>query len=530
MASYDCKLSPCTRDVCVIHGIPSARELDARRPHKVGTGYDPANPRKLCDLKGCTLHQRTKRIDSVPLSFLQQNPPIDDEVDAHKSHNHGFYDPRQHPESMNRNYYPPHLTSVPFISTWELQQVGGYGPTALRQLPPLTNLNSDRHRNRGGYDPANPRRRPNIINGIPEFDDEVMMSKRSHSVYSDDWPELEFSTPPEWYITKLIGRNRGRWDFYTPPDKDYISRVFTDEQDRENAIAAYSADARLRQNDHLPHMFMYGIRYAPKPESVQASSIETRAIIISGLDPNTKLSVLMSKVRGGKIIKINTAVFAKQLTAFIQFADTESAKSYMEHMASSSVSVNFGSGSQVSLVNSHSYPISLDLEDQLEHGCTRHLAISAMDHPQEFLKDFSQVSKTTHLEDILEDVWVDNRDILFVLFRSVAGAVRFFGRIHRQAWMAEQLKIKPSSVAFAQDPCDTPAVLAWFHGLARGSYPSLLDEWIIQGSTPGSSHTDAPAEQAPVAQQPAEGTTELGANCHDVTAALKKSRSRSELK
>lgn len=495
-------------------------------------GYDPANPRRLCELPNCAAHRHAKKIIAVPLSFLQKNPPVDEELDSHKPHDVGAYDsvdPRQLHKPLNRTVRS-HQKSIPAVllsNPWK--------------NPPVEEPNDDHRHKVGDYDPTSPRRLGDDLSELPESDNGVGKRKASDGLDSSDRPEVkraakedprraesdEFSTPPSWYISKLTTGNRGHWALYIPPNKDYISHIFADDQEREDAIAAYGTEARLRHNDYLPHMFMYGIRYALEPGTDQTSGPESRTVLISGLDPKTTLSMVMSKVGGGKILKVNTTIIASEFMAFIQFVDCKGARSYMEHMKDKAVAL-FGHEGRVSLVDSHSYPISLKLEEQLQHGCTRHLAIRNVDRPHEFLKSFSQLY--THPEDILEDVWVDHRDFLFVLFRSVTEAVKFFGRIRRQRSMAELLKIEPSSVVFAQDPCDIQVHgLFWSHHLARGPYPSLLEEWTIQDSIPGSSHTDAPAEQSPVTQQPA-AATELGSNILDANAVLKKSHSCSELK
>ncbi|KAI1659704.1 hypothetical protein F4813DRAFT_401307 [Daldinia decipiens] len=63
---YTCLFPPrdCPRDVCVIHGRPSAAQISIRMAEKVSR-YDPTNPRELCEPGSWALSLREKKMSSV---------------------------------------------------------------------------------------------------------------------------------------------------------------------------------------------------------------------------------------------------------------------------------------------------------------------------------------------------------------------------------------------------------------------------------------------------------------------------------
>ncbi|KAI1759820.1 hypothetical protein GGR53DRAFT_526802 [Hypoxylon sp. FL1150] len=490
MATYTCMMPVCTRDVCVIHGRPSAAELDSRRPHKVG-GYNPFNPRQLCELPSCGIHKHEAKIFGVPLSLIKKGG-----------------------EKVDGNGLP---------------QVGVYDPMNPRQVFQQPDINSDILSSQDCKEeaPVNSPQNPTL----ELHQRQVFVSDGSSSaVLEDEQPSFydskkedfhfpggnEFSTPAEAYVNKLVFGVRGRWTVYVPPNKDFISKIFADEQEREDAVTAYGAEARMRKGEYLPHIFMYGIRYMPEPK-LGVSSPESRLVTISGLNHDVTVRDITAKVKGGKIISISTAIFASQSMAFIQFAECQGAQSYVEYMDHHSVAA-FGNQGRVFHVNTHSYPIPLELEEHITHGCTRLLAIQSLGRPEDFIQQFSYTC--THPTHILEDVWIDCRGVLFVLFKSITQAVKLFRDIHRQdSGIAEKLMIELSSVVFARDPCDQPVdTIDWSSDLAREPYPSLLVGWTTQ--------TTAPTMQLPEAV----AATESGANSDDVGAELKQSHSCSEPK
>ncbi|KAI0176497.1 hypothetical protein GGR52DRAFT_541255 [Hypoxylon sp. FL1284] len=161
---------------------------------------------------------------------------------------------------------------------------------------------------------------------------------------------------------------------------------------------------------------------------------------------------------------------------FIEFADCESAIYFIRHIEDQTVSP-FGQFVQVSLVNTPSYPISLAIEEHLQYGCTRNVAILEKENPEEFLQAFSKTYHG-HPEHILEDVWVDKRGVLFVQFRSLSEAVKFFGTIRRSSRVADQLKVDLSLLSFAADPCDPATGDQYVESRFRLQWESLLDVWL----------------------------------------------------
>lgn len=298
-----------------------------------------------------------------------------------------------------------------------------------------------------------------------------MNSVRTEKVRIDDDLNLEGIRYPD----PIVPESRS---FLVPSSSDHVDKIFANDEEREKAISLH-----LKQGGHCqgsvsetpPFMFTYGIRFAPENHSLP--SPESRMITIVGLGPGTPIRKIMSKVRGGPIISVKTATTPLGFTVIVNFAQCGHAKGYAEFMKKNAVTV-FGHGVRVELVKSHSYPLDLKIQEDIERGYSRSVVFRvnpwATEHYMEkgFLSGYGLEFHRDHPnpKTFFEDVWRDFSGLNHVVFKDIADASRFYE--YQIQWATYD------SLGFAKDPCDQPIQDLQTAGrLARGPFPSILEIW-----------------------------------------------------
>ncbi|KAI1383570.1 uncharacterized protein F4822DRAFT_440596 [Hypoxylon trugodes] len=188
----------------------------------------------------------------------------------------------------------------------------------------------------------------------------------------------------------------------------------------------------------------------------------------------------MTKVRCGQVIRVTTVSSPAPLgrTAIVEFVSGSDALTYAEYMRFHATDV-FGPGVRVFLANTKSYPMATETQCDIENGFTRLLVLfdALRRSPQAFLDDFQSFYRDPR--EVLEDVWMGEHGLMFVLFKDIKFASRFYkGSIWRHEYFERQDWVS-NPHGFAKDPCDNP--IDPFDGFqpARGSNTSVFSEWIL---------------------------------------------------
>ncbi|KAI2472401.1 hypothetical protein F4781DRAFT_445355 [Annulohypoxylon bovei var. microspora] len=408
-------------------------------------GYYPENPQKLCELDDCGLHVPPIKVFSV------------------------------HPAAINRE---EPFSNLPIGDKLGMKK-------ALVEKDNLIDLSTS----------------------------PVSMPSMQSTSHFEDLRELmrgvigsgKFIKPSKWYVMSLIERG----DYLDiPRNLDFISKIFANEDERYEAFEAYYRDTILRHDETPPSMLTYGIQYAPEPGKY--SSATSRKVFITGLDPSMPLYDTMARVGGGKILGVITAISPRPIgyTVIVEFVDPQHAKAYVDYVADKTVDV-FYNGVEVTLLRSHSYPISMEIQNDLRHEFTRlvvYLDFSGYS-PEEFLDDFEARFKKP--EDVLEDLWLDDNETLYILFKTVEQAGRFYKQTTRDIERESPGAFKDDLYRFAPDPCDKPLDdMQEPDQLARGTHQSLLEVWIEGKKYEEAMKAVKEAEEAEEAEG-AEGTGEI---------------------
>ncbi|KAI0889632.1 uncharacterized protein GGS22DRAFT_2020 [Annulohypoxylon maeteangense] len=405
-----CILSPCTRDVCVIHGRPKSAELSAQTPHRVG-GYYPENPTKLCELDNCEIHRPSVTVSSINSAGINRI-----------SHNEEIlYLPGSDKLGMKKDVAPEEGNAI---------------ASETSHVPSTPDLS-----------------------GQPWW---VKMGDK-------------LIKPAKWYVLSVVEKSD---DPYIPPSHDFVSKIFASEEERSLAFEAHRRETFTRYDETPPLMLTYGIQYAPKPGSHLGAT--SRKVFITGLDLDMPMYDILARVRGGKILKVTAANSPWPIgyTVIVEFINAQDAKAYVDYMEDKACDV-FHEDVEITLFKSHSYPISMEIENDLRQKFTRQVVyLDFSGHsPEEFLQDFE--ARFRKPEDVLEDIWLDENEALWILFTSVKHAGRFYKQTTRELERERPGAFDDDLYRFAPDPCDEP--LDKMEGsvkLARGSNRSLLDAWI----------------------------------------------------
>ncbi|KAI8957566.1 hypothetical protein F5Y11DRAFT_81609 [Daldinia sp. FL1419] len=290
-----------------------------------------------------------------------------------------------------------------------------------------------------------------------------------------DIPDIHFWKPPERYIQEIVRRNIVPWG-NIPDNNDYVDRIFTDEIERRRTIVVTGFQLERAPSGMPPLMFKYGVRYAPNPYSTGVRV--SRRVLMTGFPTDTPISDIMARVHGGQVLSVTTAMSPAPVgpTVVVEFKDGVVARAYTEYVRMNK-DIVFPGSIQVSLANSHSYPIAPELNRDVENAFTRFLMVLGFvgNDPLEFLDNLN--STFGNPEDILEDLWID-KDALFILFKSVEKASKYY-----KMALQNQNENIPGIFSgdlcwFVQDPCDK--VTSSPHHLQPARYPnsSLLEPWI----------------------------------------------------
>ncbi|KAI5858261.1 hypothetical protein GGS23DRAFT_616426 [Durotheca rogersii] len=224
--------------------------------------------------------------------------------------------------------------------------------------------------------------------------------------------------------------------------------------------------------EYRPLFYKYGIEYdfgqPPYP------SYGSRTVVITGLPPDTAVSAIMAGIRGGPVLKVTTATSPAGFTARVQFVDSYDACAYDAYTKRRSTPSPFGGNARIELTDTVSFPIADETAHDIMAGMTRLVVVREFSRysARQFLDSFQFMF--LHHEELFEDVWMDGKGVLHLLFRDLASSASYFKTVlHGLRHVTFR-----DRVFFAADPCDAPlGDLQYPPRLARGLYPSLLDDW-----------------------------------------------------
>ncbi|KAI2776773.1 hypothetical protein F4815DRAFT_503007 [Daldinia loculata] len=423
---YTCLFPPhdCPRDVCVIHGRPSAAQISIRMAEKVSR-YDPTNPRELCEPGSWALRLRQKKIFSVPKERV----------------------PGETQKATSSADFTTSRTNMMDRANAEMVL-----PTTI-----------------GGSDYSEPWYTPEYLSNSSGF---------SQETEETELPNSNLWRPAKQYV---LGASKENRKTNIPDNNDYVDRVFANETKRLEVMNSHYMPNSRFQSSMPPLMFQFGIRYAPDP--YPAPVPVSRTIMITGFPKSTTLSDVMARIRGGQILSITEATSPDPVgpTVIVEFKENIAAWAYV-HYVEREMPFVFSGGFKVTLVSSHSYPTKPELQRDLSNGFTRLVVFLnfAENRSFEFFDDLESILGNP--EDILEDSWIE-KGALFILFKSVAAASKYYKTV---VW--DQERLEPGSFdsnlhRFAPDPCNKPLCdLQQPFRPARYPHESLLDQWIERKS------------------------------------------------
>ncbi|KAH9999736.1 hypothetical protein F4779DRAFT_155112 [Xylariaceae sp. FL0662B] len=281
-----------------------------------------------------------------------------------------------------------------------------------------------------------------------------------------------FRPPPAYFLS--IAEEIAHAGPFIPPNEDFVDVIFPNDQARLTALRHHFSQVTPQNSENPPQVFQYGIQYSPNPhgyisDEMRRADYECRTVIITGVKADWPIRAILPLVRGGKILRIVTATSQLGYTANVQFVKWREAHAYVKYLKTHKLSP-FGRGVSVELANMPSYPIALETREDINHGFTRCLAILNFSLPiGRFLDSFR--AWYVRPEDVFEDVWLDDDSTLYLLFRDIAYASRYYKAVAGQ----HQGQLFLEKLYFTHDPCSGPLEELREHPcLARGRYESEL--------------------------------------------------------
>ncbi|KAI1134961.1 hypothetical protein F5Y05DRAFT_421685 [Hypoxylon sp. FL0543] len=294
-------------------------------------------------------------------------------------------------------------------------------------------------------------------------------------------PESTFIKPDISYVVDFSGqidRTGGRSTIYHYSALDY---VFGDRLDRLKASQTSPMNSVV--NKRLPpKICTHGIQYKPKERT---GAPQSRRVLIAGLQPDSDVRKFMAKVVYGPLVRMSWANSPAPInhTVILEFVNHENAAKYAKY-AQQNAKELFGEGAGVALIGTHSYPLSNEMYNDVLQGFTRLLVCVKANNFNvlTFLNQFKKIYRDP--EDVLEDVYMDERNNLYILFKDLAHASFFYKLVMwREAVLRKDgLKNQEWNLwRFGRDPCDRlpPKEPSELTSQARGDHKSLMDEWLL---------------------------------------------------
>ncbi|KAK6864544.1 hypothetical protein PG995_001072 [Apiospora arundinis] len=340
-----------------------------------------------------------------------------------------------------------------------------------------------------------PTQNPSVWHNPKKVDESRELFNRSPSV------ESEVHTTPKEPMVQWRYPRTGRVEARDQlrkivlPNEDIGDRIYDTDHQRQQAIRTYA-----RQNGQLPPIFQYGVQYCPnlplplRPEQ-ERSDYECRAVIISDLSIEAKLSDVLAVVRGGKILRATIVPpygISSNATAMVQFANWRHAHEYSNYTKAQDIIVR-GQKCSVALANTPSYPMTSATMNSLEQGFTR--CVEVKEAPMEELGTLiiSLRRWFSSLQGVLEKAMLDVGENRLVLrFRDVDFATRAYRLVKNGETLFPSLH---QTVAFAADPCAEPVESLNEPSTGTDEGICLMDVignhgWNISTAYPSMGHTD----------------------------------------
>ncbi|KAI3323351.1 hypothetical protein HD806DRAFT_522555 [Xylariaceae sp. AK1471] len=151
----------------------------------------------------------------------------------------------------------------------------------------------------------------------------------------------------------------------------HTAKIWENEDERRSAMEIHEQVMGSHHPKANPLMFVHGVQYMPSTDT-GSSNDNCRMVIFSNLQETATIHDVLTKVRGGKIlraVKVGT-------TASVSFFDGREAYAYVKKVNSLSSPLKvLGKTPRVALAGSASYPIDPVLAADVLRGNTRVLAI-----------------------------------------------------------------------------------------------------------------------------------------------------------
>ncbi|KAI0502791.1 hypothetical protein F5B22DRAFT_632030 [Xylaria bambusicola] len=155
--------------------------------------------------------------------------------------------------------------------------------------------------------------------------------------------------------------------------KPPVLGIWDTEEERARALRDQMGPfARATNSDNVPQMFTHGIQYTPLPSRYPTNIQDlSRMVVFTGLRPETKWFDVLSRVRGGPILRV---VRANSKAMVVYFVHCRDAYAYATHIASvhnSTLNID-NTPVNIRLVNTPSYPVPDSLMREItQRGASR---------------------------------------------------------------------------------------------------------------------------------------------------------------
>ncbi|KAI1302784.1 hypothetical protein F5Y03DRAFT_360954 [Xylaria venustula] len=148
--------------------------------------------------------------------------------------------------------------------------------------------------------------------------------------------------------------------------------IWNTSRDAWQCLHQNKTPASINRDGNIPPMFRYGIQY--KPDGPSESTPGSRMVLFTGLKLSTTWSDVLSRVRGGAILRVHRG---GSTTMMVCFVHPPAAHAYARRVKTLNL---HGRNVKVTLVPTASYPVRTALMDDIGlRGITRCLALPECD-------------------------------------------------------------------------------------------------------------------------------------------------------
>lgn len=184
-------------------------------------------------------------------------------------------------------------------------------------------------------------------------------------------PPTPVPSPPSSSIEPAT--HKSPKDIVTAPDRyqpeSPVLGIWDTSEELRDAMAKHKRENRMIAT--TPPIFRYGIQYSPPNPSEETHA--SRMVIFSDLAPGTRSAAILSRVRGGPVLRVAAA---SPTTAFVWFVNADDAHTYITYLSELEKPLTIdGATPRVVLAPTPSYPVCAGvLGDVKYRGFSRCLA------------------------------------------------------------------------------------------------------------------------------------------------------------